>query len=114
MTVRMPLLLVPMLFGALMSACQESDIAGSGSAAGLVNVNDDYFSPTIVHPDMAGNVSWLWAGVNPHNVIFADNMSNSITQTDGTHDRNFSSAAPGNYQYQCTLHGGMTGTVVVP
>jgi plastocyanin len=79
-----------------------------------VNVNDDYFSPTTVHPGMDGNVTWLWAGINPHNVVFADNMGNSILMTGGTHDRNFSTAAPGYYPYRCTIHGGMTGTVVVP
>jgi plastocyanin len=63
---------------------------------------------------MDGNVTWLWAGLNPHNVVFDDNMGNSILMTDGTHDRNFSTAPAGNYPYRCTIHGGMTGTVVVP
>ena len=86
---------------------------GTPPATSSVSVQDDFFNPSsnIVSPGTT--VTWTWNGSNPHNVTFANGaIGDSGTQTSGT----FSAAMPtalGDYDYQCTIHNGMDGTVTV-
>jgi plastocyanin len=73
------------------------------------------FSPDTVKIAVDGTVTWTFsAGANaPHNVTFATahpqgNIGNTTT---GSATRTFATA--GRFPYQCTLHAGMSGAVVV-
>jgi plastocyanin len=74
------------------------------------------FTPPFLVIARGGTVSWTFTGRN-HNVTFAGTTgapanipttSNSPTPV----PRTFATA--GTFDYNCTLHAGMTGTVVVP
>jgi plastocyanin len=79
--------------------------------AGVTNV----FSPGTVVVARAGSVSWAFGAVG-HNVTFAqvpgapqsigppDQVNTTISRTFNTN---------GNFNYQCTTHAGMSGTVLV-
>ena len=71
------------------------------------------FDPDAVDIAAGGSVTWTNnSGGTLHNVTFATISANNIqAHTSGSSTRTF--ANPGNYAYQCTLHAGMTGTVVV-
>lgn len=75
-----------------------------------VDVGDNFFNPTSVSIAQGGDVTWTWTGAATHNVTFTSG-SNSATQTSGTFSRTFPDT--GSFNYQCTIHSGMTGTVVV-
>jgi len=72
------------------------------------------FSPDTVKIAVNGTVTWTFPGPNIHNVTFespqnaALNIGNSSS---GSVPRTFTAA--GVHGYRCTLHGGMTGAVVV-
>jgi len=75
-------------------------------------VNDNNFSPTSVTIVPTGTVTWSWTGGGygtPHNVTFTDADSGDMTS--GSYSRTFANA--GTYNYRCTNHIGMTGSVVV-
>lgn len=74
-----------------------------------VSVDDDVFAPATVEVAPGTEVTWTWVGNNTHNVT-ADDFA-SDTQDSGTFTHTFDRA--GTYEYACTLHPGMVGTVIV-
>lgn len=85
-----------------------ADVAVSGAGTS--------FNPATVKIAAGGSVTWNFtSGANsPHNVTFGTNSppGDDIGNTNsGAVSRTFPNA--GSYPYQCTQHGGMTGTVIV-
>jgi plastocyanin len=80
-------------------------------ATNQVGVSDNTFSPASIVVSAGTTVTWTWAaGAAPHNVTFSDG-NNSGDKSTGTFSRTFSTA--GTFNYSCTLHSGMNGTVKV-
>jgi plastocyanin len=75
-----------------------------------VSVVDYSFNPSSTTIAAGGEVTWTWGGTVGHNVTFSTGP-NSATQTSGTFSRTFPTA--GSYPYQCTIHSGMDGTIIV-
>ena len=70
------------------------------------------FDPDAVHIAANGSVTWTNNSGQTHNVTFAAAGIPTIpAHSSGSSSRTFTTA--GNYAYQCTLHAGMTGTVIV-
>ncbi len=102
---------VTLLVGASLAACSD-DTSGPPPGANEVNVADNFFNPTSLTVSVGTTVQWTWVGGNSHNVTYDDGVGNSVTQTSGTHMRQFTAA--GSFPYHCTIHGTlMSGTVVV-
>ena len=88
---------------------------GGGSTAPVatnsVTVRNDFFDPVNASITRGTTVTWTWAqGASVHNVTFTDGpASQSISS--GTYTRTFANA--GTFNYSCTLHAGMSGSIVV-
>jgi plastocyanin len=89
--------------GASSAAAQEP------VATSEINVRDNNFEPQAAEVSAGDTVTWNWEGSNEHNVV-GDGFS-SDAQSGGTFQHRFDQA--GTYDYRCTLHGGMNGTVIV-
>ena len=97
------------------TAC-GGDSTGPGSegppvASNQVSIGNDFFNaPNIVVP--AGTtVTWTWnSGAEEHNVTVSD-ASSGDKSGGATYSRQFATA--GTFSYHCTLHAGMTGSVLV-
>jgi plastocyanin len=81
-----------------------------------VTVGNDFFSPRDVIVQVGGTITWTWSqGASVHNVTYTVGPSplptSSPTQDAGTHSNTFMAAA--RYEYACTIHAGMEGTVTV-
>jgi plastocyanin len=83
-------------------------------AAAAVDENDQLqFQPVTVEVAREGVVQWTNGGVVDHNVTF-DPYPGLTSDTMHHGDRyEIRFTAPGTYQYRCTFHPGMTGTVDV-
>lgn len=83
------------------------------SSANVSTTNGDAFTPNKVLIGIGGVVRWTF-GVTIHNVTF-QGTAGSPTNIADTYsisvDRTFAQA--GNFSYNCTLHPGMSGQVVV-
>lgn len=81
----------------------------------VVNVSNDIFTQNSVTIPTGGAVRWQWQGTtNPHNITFAvapGVPANEPNRTSGTVTRTFNAA--GTFNYECTVHLGMTGVVNV-
>jgi plastocyanin len=77
-----------------------------------VSVDNDFFSPANIQVTPGTTVTWSWvSGATTHNVSFTDGAGGSGDKASGSFSRTFSAA--GTFDYRCTLHGGMNGTVLV-
>lgn len=78
-------------------------------AADHVMVDDNTFEARVIEVEPGTTVTWTWAGSRPHDVA-GEGWASDI-QSEGEFQHTFE--APGAYDYKCTLHGGMTGRVIV-
>lgn len=95
-----------------LAACDDSDgdlSAGDAVATTEVSVVDNEFEPAVIQVAPGDTVTWTWEGSAPHDVD--DDGFQSEVQTSGTFEHTFDT--PGEYQYVCNIHSGMTGLVVV-
>ena len=83
-----------------------------------VDVRNNFFQPASVTVPVGSRVRWTWrgTGVVVHNVTSTGQPSFpssgvSISGDGSTYQHVF--AAAGTYRYECTLHAGMTGMVIV-
>jgi plastocyanin len=105
-----------LLAAVVLAACSSSPAASpapttavvdQGAAVSLKNIS---FNPSTVTIHPGQTVVWTWHdGSVPHNVTFPG--FHSVIQTSGTYVHTFNTA--GTFSYSCTIHSGMTGTVVV-
>jgi len=80
--------------------------------AATVVLGASFFDPSTVDILAGGQVTWNNTSGVLHNVTFASGSIADIGQhTNGQNTRTFTNA--GTYNYQCTLHAGMVGSVVV-
>lgn len=77
-----------------------------------VQVNSTAFTPSLVNLGVGGAVVWVWADTTSlHDVTFNNPLLSSPTKSSGTHSVVFDTR--GTFNYACTVHPGMTGSVVV-
>jgi len=86
--------------------------SGTGQLQATVQVTSNAFSPTLVNLRRGGIVTWVWTDTtSQHNVTFNDPLLSSQTLSSGVHSVVFQTA--GTFNYVCTVHTGMTGSIVV-
>ena len=92
--------------GAATVAVETAPATATAGAAGLA------FSPATVDVSAGGTVTWTFGSV-PHNVTFntPGAPQNIPSLENGSASRDF--PANGTFQYHCSLHAGMNGTVRV-
>ena len=92
------------------------NVTVSGSLPGIANVSTasgDVFSPSSVTIARGGSVTWTF-GATVHNVTFQGGVgapANIPDRSGTTESRTFSTV--GDFSYNCTLHAGMNGQVIV-
>lgn len=99
-----------------LAAVEFGATAATPPPSGAVSVGNDFFSPQNVVVRVNGTITWTWnSGGTEHNVIYTSGPTplpaSSPTQDSGTFASTLSSV--GRYQYVCTIHAGMEGTVTV-
>ena len=84
----------------------------SPTATNAVTVGNNHFTPSAIQVSPGTTVTWTWStDAITHNVTFADGASSGDQGAGSTYSRTFGTA--GTFNYQCTLHAGMTGSVTV-
>lgn len=99
--------------GVMLVGCEEEpplpvDDVMPGDAT--VEMRDEMFEPSSVTISAGETVTWVNEDPVIHNVV-GDNFSSGNIGEGGTFSHTFDE--PGVYEYTCTIHPGMDGTVVV-
>jgi plastocyanin len=94
----------------VLAACGGGDDDDAAtSEPGVVRVEDNKFEPKTVEVAPGDTVTWEFVGNSAHNVTFDDEHSDLMK--DGSYERTFDEE--GSFDYTCTVHPGMAGTVEV-
>jgi plastocyanin len=77
--------------------------------------NSNTFNPSQVDLTVGGTVTWAFNTVNAHNVSFSGTAAGTPTSIGNTTTGNVSKTftAAGTFNYSCTNHPGMNGTIIV-
>jgi len=95
----------------VLAACGgDDDDDAASSEPGVVSVVDHAFKPKTIEVGVGDTVTWRFEGKSAHNVTFDEGESSELVK-EGTFERTFDEA--GEYDYTCTVHPGMNGTVDV-
>jgi plastocyanin len=99
------------------AAC-GSDTTDTTSPAGppvqtnQVSIGNNFFTAPSIEVPVGTTVTWTWEpGAVTHNVTFGDDASSGDKSAGATYSRTF--ATTGTFTYHCTIHPGMTGSVLV-
>jgi plastocyanin len=100
------------LVGALV-ACSEDDDDGIGPGdAETIEMQDFSFDPDPLTIDVGTAVRWVNEGNVPHNTRSETQVWSSANLQPGqSFEHTFATA--GTFLYECTLHPGMDGTIIV-
>jgi plastocyanin len=99
-----------MLAGALAAGVLLAP-AGAQAATRTVVLKDIAFKPSKVTIKPGDRVVWAWRDGRIRHNVTSSRFKSSSTRSSGTYGVTFRSA--GTFAYRCTLHPGMTGSVVV-
>lgn len=109
---RFPLLAGAAAVSAVLAGCTiGSDVPQTQAPTSEteVRVVDNDFEPADLDIATGETVTWTWDGRAPHDVV-GDDFDSGV-QRDGTFTHTLEEA--GTYDYECTLHPGMTGHITV-
>jgi len=92
-----------------------SATAAAPPTSAAVDVKDNFFSPQSAVIKTGGTVTWTWGGAAAHNVTYTGGPTPRPADGPNQITGMFSSTitAVGTYDYHCTNHGGMSGTITV-
>jgi plastocyanin len=103
LTAALPLVIV-------LAACGGDDDDDAASAEpGIVRVVDNEFQPKTAEVGVGDTVTWRFEGNSAHNVS-GDDFSSELMK-DGEFEHTFDEE--GEFDYVCTVHPGMAGTIIV-
>lgn len=106
-------LITGVVFAALAgTACSRESLADAEPVRDVTSVSlqDNSFEPRAIEVSPGTEVTWAWDDAGRLHDVSGEGFT-SEAQTEGSFRHRFE--APGTYDYECTLHPGMTGRVIV-
>jgi plastocyanin len=104
------------LFALVAAACSTgtgpvAQAQSSSAQSKPIAVRSLKFEPSKLTVKVGTKVNWLWREKIAHNIVFKDKKYSSKVQNKGSFSTTFDKA--GTFKYQCTLHPGMKGEIIV-
>ena len=101
---------------ACLAVAAPAALGGGAHASRAAKIGDNFYRPRALTVAKGGTVTWRWDGRRRHDVFFTSGPRSGRprpcrAQRHGNCARKFRKA--GRYGYVCTIHGSMTGKVVV-
>lgn len=93
------------------SADERSEVTDDDVGDVVIEVRDNSFAPDTSEVTVGETLTWDFSTADQsHNVVFDSDRGSEILD-EGTWSTSFDE--PGTYDYECTLHPGMTGRITV-
>jgi plastocyanin len=102
------------LLALVLSACGTGDASPAATAGNndgrTVVIEDLAFAPETLTVEAGDTVTWVWRDGSINHDVSGDDFESEV-MSEGTFRNRFDD--PGTYDYVCTLHPNMTGTIEV-
>jgi plastocyanin len=83
----------------------------SSVSANTINITNFAFNPNSITIKVGSTARWVNRDSVPHRILFADGADSKVLAPSGSWSRKIDQA--GTYDYACTIHSAMQGTVIV-
>ena len=83
----------------------------SSVSANTINITNFAFDPASITINLGSTVRWVNRDSVPHRILFADGADSKILAPSQSWSRKFDGT--GTFDYVCTIHPAMQGTVIV-
>ena len=92
---------------------QTPNGAAAGDAKNKIEIKDFAFNPQILTVKSGEKITWINHDEEPHTVTSVGKKFQKSSALDTDQEFTITAGAPGTYEYFCSVHPKMTGTIVV-
>ncbi|HJY20594.1 MAG TPA: cupredoxin family copper-binding protein [Chthoniobacterales bacterium] len=100
-------------FSALALAGEMKDTGTSGASQNKIEIKDFAFNPQTITVKSGDKITWINRDEEPHTVVSVGKKFQRSSGLDTDQEFSIIAGAPGTYEYFCSVHPKMTGTIVV-
>jgi len=87
--------------------------ASTSSKQNRIEIKDFAFNPQTITVKSGEKVTWINRDEEPHTIVSVGKQFKKSTALDTDQEFTITAGAPGTYEYFCSVHPKMTGTIVV-
>jgi plastocyanin len=100
-------------FSVLALAGEMKDTGTSSAGQNKIEIKDFAFNPQTLTVKSGEKVTWINRDEEPHTIVSVEKQFKKSTALDTDQEFTITAGAPGTYNYFCSVHPKMTGTIVV-
>jgi plastocyanin len=90
-----------------------ANVATSGDKKNTIEIKDFTFNPQTLTVKSGDTITWINRDDEPHTVVSVGKKFQKSSALDTDQEFTITAGAPGTYEYFCSVHPKMTGTIVV-
>src|SRR5258707_4695243 len=94
-------------------AGQMKDMDSTSDKQNRIEIKDFAFNPQTITVKSGEKVTWINRDEEPHTIVSVGKQFKKSTALDTDQEFTITAGAPGTYEYFCSVHPKMTGTIVV-
>lgn len=88
-------------------------VAGAADGKNKIEIKDFMFNPPTITVKSGEKIIWINRDEEPHTVVSVGKKFQKSSALDTDQEFSITAGAPGTYNYFCSVHPKMTGTIVV-
>jgi plastocyanin len=92
---------------------EMKDVDGATGKQNRIEIKDFAFNPQTITVKSGETVTWINRDEEPHTIVSVGKQFKKSTALDTDQEFTLTVGAPGTYDYFCSVHPKMTGTIVV-
>src|SRR5438876_9859975 len=100
-------------FSVLAVAGEMTDTGSTGAGQSKIEIKDFAFNPQTITVKSGQKITWINHDEEPHTVVSVGKKFQKSSALDTDQEFSITAGAPGTYEYFCSVHPKLTGTIVV-
>ena len=94
-------------------AGEMKKVDSAGGQQNKIEIKDFAFNPPTLTVKSGETITWINRDEEPHTIVSVEKQFKKSTALDTDQEFTITAGAPGTYEYFCSVHPKMTGTIVV-
>src|SRR5436305_15235754 len=94
-------------------ASEMKDVDATSTKQNKIEIKDFAFNPQTITVKSGDKITWINRDEEPHTVVSVGKKFQRSSGLDTDQEFSIIAGAPGTYEYFCSVHPKMTGTIVV-